>query len=268
MGDKHRAVLIKLGGSVITHKNRPFKADYAALRRIARALARRRERLVLLNGAGSFGHIPVKHHQLDKGFGSNKLEAFSQTKLQLLRLQQILISVLSSHGIPTVPFIPSSFMLAQSGRLCKVDLLPLCKLLDLGLVPLLGGDLVPDLDRGWSVVSADQMASWIAPRIGASMLIYGTDVDGFYSSDPKNSPEARFIETVTYRDVQTVARSALGSRTPDVTSGMRGKLHEAQRAAKRGVAVIIMNLRRPERLHAILDGKKGKWTTVLPPGGV
>jgi glutamate 5-kinase len=132
------------------------------------------------------------------------------------------------------------------------------------MIPLLGGDLVPDLDQGWSVISADQMASWIAPRVGASMMIYGTDVGGLYSSDPKLSGSAELIERIDYRSIRSAAKSALGSRMPDVTAGMRGKLQEAESAARRGVEVVIMNLTQPQNLHAILDGKRGTWTTIAP----
>jgi isopentenyl phosphate kinase len=257
-------VLIKLGGSVITDKRLAFKANHRAMHRIARELAVRRERLVLLNGAGSFGHIPVKRYGLSDGFSERRKNNFAKTKLQLLRLQEILLSILCGHGLPVVPFIPSSFMIARSGRLSRVQMDPLSKFLELGLVPLFGGDLVPDLDQGWTVISADQMASWIAPRIGASMIIYGTDVDGLYSSDPKVRKDAELIRTVPCRDIRKVARSALGSRMPDITAGMRGKLLEAERAARRGVEVVIMNLTKPEKLHLILDGKRGDWTRIVP----
>ena len=264
MRGSDRIVVIKLGGSVITEKKHAFTANPASINRIARELAKRKEHLILLNGAGSFGHIPVKRYGLDQGYKVRKKAAFARTKLQLLRLQEIIVSILCDHGVPVVPFASSSFMLARSGRLCKVELAPVRRFLDLGLVPLFGGDLVPDLEQGWRVVSADQMASWIAPRIGAAMIIYGTDVDGLYASDPKASEDARLIESLHYDEVGRVARFVLGSGKPDVTAGMRGKLLEAQKAARKGVKVAIMNLNRPQDLHAILDGRHGRWTTIFP----
>jgi isopentenyl phosphate kinase len=261
---KSRTVIVKLGGSVITDKRAAFKANHQSMHRIARELTRVRDRLIILNGAGSFGHIPVKRSGLDKGFSRARIGSFAATKLQLLRLQTILASVLCSHMIPVVAFNPSSFMIARSGRLCKAELAPIREFLDLGLVPLFGGDLLPDLDQGWRVVSADQMASWIAPKVEASMIIYGTDVDGLYSSDPKISKGAELITTISCDDIHKVATSALRSRMPDVTAGMQGKLLEAEHAARKGVEVVIMNLRKPENLLPILEGRQGRWTTILP----
>jgi isopentenyl phosphate kinase len=264
LAPKSRTVVIKLGGSVITDKRVAFKADYRSMNAIARELAKVRDTLILLNGAGSFGHILVKQYGLDRGFSRRKIRSFARTKLQLLRLQEILVSVLYSHGIPVVPFSPSSLMMARSGRLCTAELTPIKKFLELGLVPLLGGDLVADLDHGWRVVSADQMAAWIAPQIRASTIIYGTDVDGLYSSDPKVCKDAVLLETLFCREIRGIAGSTLGSRMPDVTAGMRGKLLEAERAAKKGVEVVIMNLKRPENLHPILKGRHGRWTRIRP----
>jgi isopentenyl phosphate kinase len=264
LAGRNRTVIIKLGGSVITDKRLAFRANIRSMHRIAKEVARIRARLVLLNGAGSFGHIPVKRFGLDKGFSRNKTRAFAETKLQLLRLQEMLVSVLSRHGVPVVPFVPSGFMIARSGRLYRAELAPIREFLRRELVPLFGGDLVPDLEDGWRVVSADQMAAWIAPRIGASIIIYGTDVDGLYSSDPKVHKESRLLEEISCHEIPRIAGSALGSRTPDVTAGMQGKLFEAEHAARKGVEVVIMNLRRPEDLHSILKGRRGRWTRISP----
>jgi len=54
---------------------------------------------------------------------------------------------------------------------------------------------------------------------------------------------------------------------PDITAGMRGKLLEAERAARRGVEVVIMNLSKPEKLHLILNGEQGDWTRIVPEKG-
>lgn len=264
MGRVATTVVIKLGGSVITHKGMAFKANYRSMHIIAKELTGLAEKLVVLNGAGSFGHIPVKRWKLDHGFSSEKTKHFARTKLQLLRLQEKLVSVMTHHDVPAVPFAPSSFMIARSGRLYRAELTPIRKFLDLELVPLFGGDLVPDLDLGWAVISADQMASWIAPQIDASMIIYGTDVDGLYDTDPKATKNAKLLQTVDCREIRKFSKSVLGSRMPDVTAGMRGKLVEAEHAAKMGVEVVIMNLRRPENLRPILEGRTGRWTRIVP----
>ncbi len=59
-------VFLKFGGSLITDKQRPRAPRPEVLERLAgeigRALKKRRDiRLVLGNGAGSFGHVPPRN---------------------------------------------------------------------------------------------------------------------------------------------------------------------------------------------------------------
>src|SRR5881628_1073517 len=60
-------LLVKLGGSVLTDKTRLRTARRAAIRRLASELAAVRQSLVVVHGAGSFGHILAHRHKLNQG---------------------------------------------------------------------------------------------------------------------------------------------------------------------------------------------------------
>ncbi len=49
--------------------------------------------------------------------------------------------------------------------------------------------------------STDTAAALRAIQIKADVIIKATSVDGIYSADPKKHPDAKFYETVSYRDV-------------------------------------------------------------------
>lgn len=257
--------MIKLGGSVITRKRLPSRANMRAIERISEELAKREEKMLLIYGAGSFGHIPVQRYKLHLGYRSRKqIKGFAETKLTLLKQEQILVSVLARQGVPVVPMVASSCMVARSGRLVHVDVEPFARLLKLGLVPLVGGDVVLDREIGFSVVSGDQMAAYLAERLGAKLIVFGTDVDGLYSGDPKRDPNARLIPDLSYTDLISRMKMAGESSAPDVTAGMLGKLRESVQPVRRGIEVIIMNLNRPADLHPILDGKTVRCTRIVP----
>ena len=55
-------ILIKLGGSVITDKNRPLTARLDVVQRLAYEIAACEEKVVLIHGGGSFGHIKAAEH--------------------------------------------------------------------------------------------------------------------------------------------------------------------------------------------------------------
>jgi isopentenyl phosphate kinase len=50
----HNLILIKLGGSVITFKEKPLAANFEAIRRISYVLASIKTPIILIHGGGSF----------------------------------------------------------------------------------------------------------------------------------------------------------------------------------------------------------------------
>lgn len=265
---KEGPIIIKLGGSVITDKRREFVANLGMIERISREIAKIRAKMILIHGAGSFGHPIVKKHKLHLGYKKSQLGALSETKSRLIDLDKILIRRLRKHGVPVVPFMPSSFMLASGGRIIRADLQPLRALSELGVVPLLCGDIVPDVKMGFSVISGDQIAIYLAERMKAHLVIFGCDVDGVYSADPKKNPNATLIEVVTPSSFRNLLQIVSEPAMPDVTGGMLGKIRESLRLVEKGIDVVIMNLTRPEDLVKLVEGKKVSCTRLAPDRGL
>ena len=260
---KEGLTIIKLGGSVITDKRRESFAKVDMIERISREVAKIKSSLILIHGAGSFGHPIVKKYSLHLGYKNRRqLEALSETKSRLIDLDKILIGLLRKHGVPVVPFMPSSFMLASRGRIIKADLKPLKTFLELGVVPLLCGDVVPDEVMGFSVISGDQIAIYLAERMNARLVIFGCDVDGVYSADPKKNPTATLMEVVTPSIFKNLLQTASEPASPDVTGGMLGKIRESLRLVEKGIDVVIMNLTRPQDLVKLLEGRKVSCTRL------
>jgi len=260
---KEGLTIIKLGGSVITDKRRESFAKVDMIERISREVAKIKSSLILIHGAGSFGHPIVKKYSLHLGYKNRRqLEALSETKSRLIDLDKILIGLLRKHGVPVVPFMPSSFMLASRGRIIRSDLQPLKTFLELGVVPLLCGDVVPDEVTGFSVISGDQIAIYLAERMSARLVIFGCDVDGVYSADPKKNPTATLMEVVTPSIFKNLLQTASEPASPDVTGGMLGKIRESLRLVEKGIDVVIMNLTRPQDLVKLLEGRKVSCTRL------
>jgi len=260
---KKGPTIIKLGGSVITDKRREFFAKVDMIERISREIAKIKSSIILIHGAGSFGHPIVKKYGLHLGYRNKRqLEALSETKSRLIDLDRILIGLLRKHGVPVVPFMASSFMLASRGRIIGADLQPLKTFLELGVVPLLCGDVVPDEETGFSVISGDQIAIYLAERMNARLVIFGCDVDGVYSTDPKKNPTATLMEVVTSSTFKKLLQTASEPASPDVTGGMLGKIRESLSLVEKGIDVVIMNLTRPQDLVNLMEGRKVSCTRL------
>ena len=261
-------VVIKLGGAALTDKRRIYTPRTEVVRSAARQIAAVTSRftVVIVHGAGSFGHIPVMQFGLSKGFrNTRQLRGLSETKLRLLEWELLLCRIFRHYEIPVIPFTPSDYVVARNGRIDTCNLSPIQVWMRLGCIPSTGGDIVPDVSAGFSVVSGDQLAVHIAISLGASKLIFATDVDGVFDSDPKRNSKARLMRVVQAGSLQRIS-ARVRPGTADVTGGMEGKVEEATRAISKGVPVFFVNLVRGNRLRDLVLGSKSVICSQLVEG--
>jgi len=251
-------IVIKLGGAALTDKRRIYSPRGGVIRSAARQIAAIRSRfsVFIIHGAGSYGHIPVKRFGLSRGFrNASQLKGLSEAKFRLLEWELTLDRVFMEYNVPVVPFIPAGYIIARNGRIDSCDITPIKEWMRLGCIPSMGGDIVPDVSTGFSIVSGDQLAVYMAISLRASKLIFATDVDGIFDSNPKQNKNARLIRRVP----AIVARKITANMSPDitdVTGGMEGKLEEAAKAASDGIPVFFVNLIKGNRLRDLALGHK------------
>jgi len=256
-------IIIKLGGAAITDKTRLSVIKRRTIASAARVLAKHRD-YIIVHGAGSFGHIPVDKYSLKGPIRTERqLIGYAKTKASLLKLETELVSILSKNRIPVAPVAASSCLMADHGRIVSQSFDTVASMLKLGLVPCIGGDLVQDISLGASVVSGDQIAVNLAIEFHADTIIFGTDVDGLFTANPKLDHKANLISTLGSVGLKEWAEKAGAANVPDASGGMRGKLTEILPAVRAGIKVIIINLNNPQRLQAALDGKAVKGTIIL-----
>ena len=260
-------IVIKLGGSALTDKTKIYTPRMSAIRKAAKQVADLAGAfsIILVHGAGSYGHISAKRWDLAAGFKKrSQLTGLSTTKLKLLEWEAILSDVFLSLRIQIFPMSTSDFVVTSNGRISLADLGPVRKWLSLGCVPSLGGDLVADLRKGFAILSGDQLAAYLAIRLRATRLIFGTDVDGIFDSNPKLNSQARLLKALSSSDASRLTRAARLTNASDVTGGMAGKIREAIGAAKKGIPVDFVNLAKGERLKSVALGRNAPYTRILP----
>jgi len=145
-----------------------------------------------------------------------------------------------------------------------MELTPVQKMLALGLIPVLYGDAVPDLSKGMSILSGDQLVAQLACELGAKRLILGVDVDGVYTVNPKTNKNAKLIQEISLSNWSSVEKrltSVVEGR--DVTGGMANKIRELLALAERGVEAEIVNAAKPNILRRAILGEVGLGTRVV-----
>ena len=126
------------------------------------------------------------------------------------------------------------------------------ELFRLGAIPIVNeNDTVSTYEMQFG--DNDTLSAIVASLIGADLLILLSDIDGLFTDDPHNNPDAKLIEVVEEMDasIYGMAKSSTGS---DVgTGGMATKLTAAKIATLSGTDMIIANGRDVCILHHIFD---------------
>jgi isopentenyl phosphate kinase len=259
-------IVIKLGGSALTDKTRIYTPRIPIIHSAASQVAEIRKdcSVILIHGAGSYGHIPVRKYELQQGWkGPKQLRGLSSTKFKLLEWENLLDGILLEHRVPVMPFLASDFFVTEKGRIVSAWLKPLASWLRLGCVPITGGDIVPDSRNGFSILSGDQIAAFIAIRLKATRLIYAVDVDGVFNANPTLDSNAQLLETLTTSSAARLVSRTTSGTTPDVTGGMAGKISESLSATRHRIPVYFVNLTKSGRLRKAALGQQVTSTKLI-----
>lgn len=253
--------ILKIGGSVATNKaHNKFEANARLLVQVAgeikKAMDQKDFDLIVVNGAGPFGHTNVTEYKIENGVESDtEFEGFSKTIMDCSQINLVVSYALARVKIRAYP-LPTSAVVAQEGKKIKqFDIGNLERVLALRMVPVMNGTMVPDTKLRGSVCSGDAIIAYLAKKLKASAVFMGTDVDGIMTADPKISKDAKLIERIDKNNFQEVMKNIDCASTVDVTGGMKGKV-EKLREAFSGRRVVIFNAAKPGNVTTALTGGK------------
>ena len=253
-----KALVLKLGGSLVTEKRGGGGVRVEALRGVGAALSGLSDRpLILVHGGGARVHEVAKSYGAALGRASPAgLEGFVKTAIETRRLNQTVTEILSEAGLRCVGIPSYTVFQTRLGRIVSAELDTILAALDTGLTPVLPGDVVFDRELGFTVLSGDTISVDLALRLGAERLVFATDVDGVYE-EPGEA--GRLLEELDRRRLASVRFRDVG----DVTGGMLAKIEEALRAAEAGVEVMIVNGLHPSRVLDALLGRPTLGTRIV-----
>ena len=214
-------VVLKLGGSAITVKDRPETLDESELDRISTAIATAladgvAEALVLVHGGGSFGHHHASEHGVSVTDGTHDPTAVREIHEAMVTLNAHVVDRLAARDVPAVGIDPFSVASRDGDGDLDLPTDQVTRLVDEGFVPVLHGDVVVHADEGATVVSGDELVVSLARSLGATRVGLCSTVPGVLDAD------GRVIERI---DSFEAVESVLGaSDATDVTGGMAAKV--------------------------------------------
>jgi len=256
-------ILVKLGGSVITDKSKLRTFRKASCERLARELSSSEEDLMIVHGAGSFGHIEAKKHELHKGFKKDsQLEHVAAVQRDVRELNLKVLEALIDEGVRAVSVPPAAAASFKNNSIVSFEPDVFRRVADIGLVPVSFGDVVPDESMGFSICSGDLMMEALAKSFEPTLVVFCADVDGVYSGDPKRDRKAEIIPRFDASSLRSLKKTE--SKHADVTGSIYGKLERMLAISSHCEKCMIVNGNVPGRLGKALRGKAVVSTVVVP----
>ena len=253
-------ILVKWGGSLITDKKTPGAARPKVVERLAAELAelaaRRPGGVVLGHGSGSFGHAAASRYGVAEGVNDpRRLAGIGRTQDQAARLHRLVMAALLEADVAAFSVVPGSRVVTTAGRMPETRWTPVWRALDLGLVPVVYGDVVLDRERGSAILSTervfiDLVRDLIAGGGRSPRVFWLGETAGVWDG------EGRTIPRIGRGGLESLGDVIGGSAATDVTGGMRHRLESALELAALGAESWIVDGREERVVERVLAGEK------------
>jgi len=256
--------LIKLGGSLITDKKTPYNPRLSILKRLCkeiRGLSRKNHTFIVGHGGGSFPHYPAKKYETQRGVVNNKsLKGIAEVQDAAARLNRIVVNELIKAGENAISFSPSSLLITDNGEIKTAFLDSLLQSLELGMLPVVYGDVTFDTKKGCNILSTEKILNYLALKFRSNYnsvkIIYCGITDGVYDETGET------VKKISIDKFNRLKRQIGKSEGIDVTGGMLHKVEEALKIAQKKIPTLIINGTRKDELTRAVWGKIIKGTLV------
>ncbi len=248
-----KRLVVKIGSALLVEGGR-LRSDWLAglARDVAEAKARGTDVILVSSGSIALGRatlgLPPGPLALEQ---SQAAAAVGQ-----IRLARAYEEALAPHGIVTGQVLVTLEDSANRRRYLN-SRATMEHLLGLGVVPIVNeNDTVATDEIRFG--DNDRLAAQIAVTVGADQLVLLSDVDGFYSGNPREDPGARRFDAVE-RITPEIEAMAGDAGSGLSRGGMKTKLMAAKTATGSGCAMAITLGTTHRPLKALAEGAPATW---------
>ena len=266
MKNKNEIILLKLGGSLLTDKNKPFSLREDILENCLNQIIESNKLIVLIHGGGSFGHPIAKKYQISQGLNDSikdQIIGLSKTHEAMNKFNSIIINKILDKGNSAISVQPSSIFVQDFNEIIFKSIDPIEKMLDLGIMPVLYGDIILSWDSSFTILSGDQIILKLCEKIQKykiSKVIFAIEEDGIYIKDNGNKKLALKLNS---KDLEDLKLAELGQKI-DVTGGIKGKLETIKEIIKLSIPVQIINGIKNKNIFKALNNQHLECTSIEP----
>ncbi len=250
-------VVIKWGGGLITQKDKLCTVKQDVIDSLSEISQKSGKNLVIIHGAGSFGHMKAKKFRLAEGRipGLDQSSAIDEVRNDMIILNSIVIESLRNSGLSVKAYPPHKWAVG-TGHNFQGEL-PIHS-----GVTVVYGDVVPDMNNEFGILSGDDLMYRYAtelPDVERAIFAIG-GVDGILRVPPSEAKPEDLIENWS---IDTDFEGEHASDI-DVTGGIGLKAQRGSMIAEKGVPVLFVNGENYQRVLGAIMGEEVRGTRIHP----
>jgi len=241
-------ILIKLGGSIITNKEKPLSPRRKTIDNILKQISKIKEPIVIVHGGGSYGHYWSVKYDMHTKPAKTSPKGVAIVKNSMVELNKIILDSSLKNKINPYVLPPTDFM--SGNKPIKNKILTINEISKSGLTPITYGDALWYGQKKSYILSGDVIMTVLAKILKPRLSLFILNVDGVYSDLKTKKMIYDFKKE----------KPKIKSNTMDVTGGMSRKITEANNMVKAGLKVFFVNGNKPKRIGDAISGKKFEGT--------
>jgi len=241
-------ILIKLGGSIITNKQKPLSPRKKTIDSILKEIGKIKEPVIIVHGGGSYGHYWSVKYDMHTKPAKTSPKGVAIVKNSMVELNKIILDSAVKNRINSYCLPPTDFM--NGNKAIKSKILTINDISKSGLTPITFGDALWFGQKKSYILSGDVIMTTIGKILKPRLSLFVLDVDGVYSD----------LKTKKLIHDFKKEKPEIKNNKMDVTGGMTRKITEANNMAKAGLKIFFVNGNKPKRITDAVSGKRFEGT--------
>jgi len=248
-------IIIKFGGSLITDKSTLCSAKLDVIEDLCSMtleIKKLGNRVIIVHGAGSFGHLKAKKWRIPEGRIhelNDQLEGVNQVREDMKILNKLIVEMMHNYSIEAEPYIPHIH-----GKGVGVDYVfsnEFDNILNSNIVPVVYGDVVDTFcEKEFGILSGDDICEILTNLYNPKHVIFTIDGAEGIMDNPNSKFGGNIIEKYVV-GTEIVTKEVEN----DVTGGMKLKILRATNCLKMGSRVSIINGNKQKMVINAIQGK-------------
>lgn len=257
MGKK--VVLVKLGGSLITNKSKPFSERKEVIvnlvSQIKKAFAENGRLIVVGHGGGSYPHVPAEKYDVINGkVNGQSVYGAAMVEDAAAQLNRIVVGEFLRQSIPAISVNPSSALVLNNRKVSLQFFDAFVEMMRHKIIPIIYGDVIFDKKIGFSIFSTEQLLNLYASYLlrggfKVEKVIHCGETDGLIV-------DGEVLPQVNRKNFKKVKKSIYKTSGFDVTGGMLHKVQQGLSLSGKGVNTYIVGGNHGGNLYRSIVGER------------